>query len=290
MRHWLIVAVLLASCIAAWAQDTNWPSLMGGSNYVSAWRWATQAGTNALDSITNRHPTLRGTTTWTTRPNNASAITTLSVSNYAQAPDTFTNIYALPKDTSDSGSWAVGMWVLITNAVNTVLFTGGCGEDHYGEGGHNFVFSWEYSLKRIRMTVRTASSNNSSVLSPNNSADFAGNGWQFVGFGYNRVSAKYDIFINDSQVRTQLNMGPTYWQTNGTPTLTWGQRSITTPYDTPPAAVGDTFMVVGRWMQPEEWTNMYYRMSTNYVSAPPAVPDVDMRIIKRRHEMLTQGR
>jgi len=288
MRRLLIAAVMLAA-VGANGQDPNWYTDIG-TGICSVWRWTTQSGTNFYDAVSNRHGTLDATTLWTSRSAAAYSIAPIGNTNHAVAIDTFGPVYALPVAANESGSWGVGMWVNITNNVNTVLYCAGSGNDHWGDEGHSFILSWEYSLKRIRMTVRTAASNNTSVLSPNSSCDFAGNGWQFVGFGYNRSPPKYDMWINADNVRSQLSMGSTHWNTNGTPTISFGQRAIPAPYDTAPAAIGDAFFVVGRWLKTEDWTNLYWRSSTNYVApSPPAASGTRFSTVRAIYNLTTRG-
>jgi len=288
MRRLLIACVMLAA-VTARGQDTNWASLFTNSP-SSAWMWSEQSGTNAADSVSNRHAVLTGSVTWTTRPSNAYAITTLATNGYAAASDTFKDIYALPADASDAGSWSFGTWVLITNAENCVLAGAGGGGDHYGDGGHSFLMSWESSLKRVRMTVRTAASNSTSVLTPNNTANFVEAGWQFVAFSYRRSASRYDLWINNSQVRTQATgMGGTYWNTNGSPSIVFGNRAITSPYDASPASIGQSFFAVNRYIDPEAMTNIYWRSSTNYISPSPVADGVRFSTQKQIYNLITRG-
>ena len=287
-RRIIIASVMLAAVVAS-GQDANWHLLFTNSP-SSVWLWSEQAGTNAADSVSNRHAVLTGSVTWTTRPSNAYAITTFATNGYAKASDTFKDIYALPTDASDAGSWSFGTWVLITNSANCVLAGAGGGGDHYGDGGHSFVMSWETSLQRVRMTVRTAASNSTSVLSPNNTANFVGEGWQFVAYSYKRSSAKYDMWINNSRVSTQkTGMGGTFWNTNGSPSIVFGNRAITSPYDASPASIGQTFFAVNVYIDPEAMTNIYWHSSTNYISPSPVADGVRFSTQQQIYNLITRG-
>jgi hypothetical protein len=136
-----------------------------------------------------------------------------------------------------------------------------------------------------------AASNSTSVLSPNNTANFVGAGWQFVAYSYRRLGTKYDLWINNSHVRTQATgMGGTYWNTNGSPSIVFGNRAITSPYDASPASIGHTFFAVNVYIDPEAMTNIYWRSSTNYVAtSQPSETAVSPLAIRVANELASKG-